>query len=56
MKKIGEHIARTISNAGKIIKSLNPENLGFEPLIEPTDPDAMETAVAIEKWKTLHKK
>ena len=55
MKKLAEHIARTITNGGDFIRDLDPENLGFKSLNEPPDPGAIATLVDIEKWKTRHK-
>ena len=53
--RLSEYISRTVPNAGEFIKAMNPDNLGFEPIVEPADPVEGATGVPYEKWKTLHR-
>ena len=55
LRKLGEYIARSVNNAGEFIKALDPEDLEFEELDEPTDPPDDVNVIRIEKWKTSHK-
>ena len=34
---------------------MNPDDLGFENIVEPADPAANATPVYLEKWKTRYK-
>lgn len=52
--RLSEYISRTVSHAGEFMNAMNPDNLGFVPIVEPPDTVAT-TGVAYEKWKTLHR-
>ena len=54
--RLSEYISRTVPSAGEFMNAMNPEDLGFIPIVEPPDPVAGTTSgVAYEKWKTLHR-
>ena len=50
-RKLYEYISRTVSNAGEFMNAMNPDDLGFENINEPDDPDNAATQVEYEKWK-----
>ena len=37
-RKLAEYISRTVTNAGESINAMNPDDLGFDEIIEPNDP------------------
>ena len=47
--ELSEYIARTVANASEFISAMNPEDLGFAPIIEPADPVTGATDVTYEK-------
>jgi hypothetical protein len=56
-REIGEYIARTVKDAGEFRTAMDPENLGFAPLIPPADlanADATNL-MAVERWKLNYK-
>ena len=54
-KEIGEYIARTHKNAGEFINALDPDNLGFEPIPYPADPDPLANRIVLKKWEDRYK-
>ena len=54
-RKLSEYISRTVVNAGEFMDVMNPDDLGFERIEEPEDPENGATAIDIEKWKTKYK-
>ena len=54
-RKLAEYISRTVSNAGEFINAMNPDDLGFDMIDEPDDPDDDVNHIVIEKWKTRYK-
>ena len=54
-RKLAEYISRTVPNAGEFMNAMNPEDLGFDVIAEPTDPRSGASAVQLEKWKTKYK-
>ena len=55
LRKIAEHIARTVRHAGEFRQALNPDELGFIEIMEPSDPASGASAVDIKKWETKHR-
>ena len=54
-RKLSEYIARSVSNAGEFMIAMNPDDLGFDVIVEPPDPDENGTQIEYEKWKTKYK-
>ena len=54
-RKLAEYIARTTANAGEFMNAMNPDDLGFENIDEPTDPNSGASAIELEKWKTKYR-
>ena len=55
-REIGEHIARTVKNAGEFRTAMDPENLGFALLIIPADPADTNNVMEVKKWEVAFKK
>ena len=51
MREIAGYIARTVPNGGEFVTALDPDDLGFAELVEPTDPQANATNIEIKKWE-----
>ena len=54
-RKLSEYISRTVPNAGEFINAMNPDDLGFDDIVEPNDPRTGASAIQLEKWKTKYK-
>ena len=48
-RKLSEYISRTVTNAGEFMNAMNPDDLGFESIKEPEDPEDGATAIQLEK-------
>ncbi|KAG7363644.1 retrotransposon gag protein [Nitzschia inconspicua] len=48
---IGEYIAATFEDAGEFRLAFDPENLGFEELTEPKDPDDSASNIVMKRWE-----
>ncbi|KAG7353502.1 hypothetical protein IV203_002857 [Nitzschia inconspicua] len=50
-RAIGEYIAARFKDAGEFRLAMDPENLGFEELEEPKDPDDSAYGVVLKCWE-----
>ena len=41
--------------AGEFMNEMNPDDLGFNDIEEPDNPEDGATAIELEKWKTKYK-
>ena len=51
LREIAEYVARNVTNGGEFIQVLDPEQLGFDPNVEPSPPADVTNLVEVEKWK-----
>ena len=51
MCEIANYVARTVTNAGEFLTTLNPENLEFTTLVAPEDPPDNANDVQFKKWE-----
>ena len=52
-RKLPEYISRTVPNAGEsmnAMNAMNPDELGFQSIEEPEDPENGATTIQLEKW------
>lgn len=50
-KEIAGYIARTLKHGAEFANAMDPENLGFQPIVEPTPPTDPTKVIEIEQWK-----
>lgn len=55
-RKLAAHVAHTIPNAGEFRNAMDPDDLGFKTILEPSDPDPNASQVELKKWETRYKK
>ena len=55
-REIGEHIARTVKNAGEFRTAMDPEKFGFAKLVVPADPIDPTNVMEVKKWEVSFKK
>jgi hypothetical protein len=54
-REIGEYIARTVKDAGEFRTAMDPENLGFSPLVPPADPTDVGNLLLLKRWELAFK-
>ena len=54
-KKLAGYISRIVANAGEFLNAMNLDDLRFNPLLKPQDPDDNATRVEFKKWDFSHK-
>ena len=50
-KAIGEFIARTCKGGGEFINAFDPDDLGFDPIMDPTPPINPADVIEMKKWE-----
>ena len=54
-REIGKYIACTVKDAGEFCTAMDPENLGFTPLVPPADPADMTNLMHVKHWKIAYR-
>jgi hypothetical protein len=54
-REIGEYLACTIKNGAEFCNAFDPEDLGFETIVQPPEPEDINNPVLVQQWEFTYK-
>jgi hypothetical protein len=54
-REIGEYLARTIKNGAEFRTAFDPEDLGFETIVQPPEPEDINNPLMVKRWEFAYK-
>jgi hypothetical protein len=54
-QEIGEYLARTIKNGAEFRNAFDPEDLGFDTIVQPPEPQDINNPVLVKQWEYAYK-
>jgi hypothetical protein len=54
-REIGEYLACTIKNSAEFCTAFDPEDLGFDTIVQPPKPEDINNPVLVKRWEFAYK-
>jgi hypothetical protein len=55
MREIGEYLACMIKNGAEFRNAFDPEDLGFETIVQLPEPEDLANPLMVKQWELVHK-